>query len=155
MRVFSSLYGLETLNLRYFNVFGPSQLPERPYAAAIPRFVRAALDREPNPDLRRRRADARFCFIDNAVRANLLASETTNKLSRRGREHRRRAGASRSTTWCARSSVSSARSCDVRFVEPRAGDVKDSLADISRAKELIGYEPWSNGKTDSAPQSSS
>ena len=80
LRVFSSLYGIETLSLRYFNVFGPKQDPASHYAAVIPRFVTAALRGE-RPQVYGDGGQTRdFCFIDNTVSANLLAATTKNKL---------------------------------------------------------------------------
>ena len=72
--MFASLYGLETLSLRYFNVFGPNQLPDGAYAAAIPRFVARRIDREPDQIFGDGEQTRDFCFIDNTVRANLLAA---------------------------------------------------------------------------------
>src|SRR5690349_11847981 len=66
MRVFASLYRLETVSLRYFNVFGPNQLPEGPYAAAIPRFVYAALTGTPIQIYGDGEQTRDFCFVDNA-----------------------------------------------------------------------------------------
>ena len=147
LRVFASLYGLETLSLRYFNVFGPNQLPEGPYAAAIPRFVRAALAGEPITIFGDGETTRDFCFIDNAVHANLLAAETSNKL----------AGQVLNVACGRRVSLNDLvkeigrvlqKPLDVRHVAPRAGDVRHSLADIDAAKQLIGYEPkimWEEG----------
>jgi nucleoside-diphosphate-sugar epimerase len=147
MRVFASLYGIETLSLRYFNVFGPGQLPEGPYAAAIPRFVRAALTESPITVYGDGEQTRDFCFIDNVVRANLLAAETPKKL---GGEVLNIAGGRRISLNELLREIERVlgKNLDVRYVEPRAGDVKDSLADIARAKELVGYEPivkWEDG----------
>ena len=147
LRVFASLYGMETLSLRYFNVFGPNQLPEGPYAAAIPRFVRAALagnainvfgDGEQTRD---------FCFIANVVNANLLAAASPKKLAG---EVINIAGGRRISLNDLIKEIGRVleKKLDVQYLEPRPGDVKHSLADIASAKELIGYEPtvtWENG----------
>ena len=98
LRVFASLYGLETLNLRYFNVFGPGQLPEGAYAAAIPRFVRAALTGEPDYRLRRRRADPRFLLHRERRSRQPPGRRDHQQARRRGREHRRRPAHLRSTS---------------------------------------------------------
>ncbi|MET0593000.1 MAG: SDR family oxidoreductase [Polyangiaceae bacterium] len=146
-RVFASLYGLETLSLRYFNVFGPNQLPDGAYAAAIPRFIRAALTKEPITIYGDGEHTRDFCFIANVVNANLLAAATPKKL----------AGEVINIACGRRISLNDlvkeigrvlGRPLEVKHVEPRAGDVKHSLADISRAKDLLGYEPtvtWENG----------
>jgi UDP-glucose 4-epimerase len=147
LRVFASLYGMETLSLRYFNVFGPNQLPEGPYAAAIPRFVRAALAAEPITIFGDGEHTRDFCFIANVVNANLLAAASPRKL----------AGEVINIATGRRISLNDlvkeigrvlGKQLDVRHLDPRPGDVKHSLADITRAKDLIGYEPtvaWENG----------
>jgi UDP-glucose 4-epimerase len=146
-RVFALLYGMETLSLRYFNVFGPCQLPEGPYAAAIPRFINAALAKLPITIYGDGEQTRDFCFIDNVVRANLLAADSP----------RRFAGEVVNVAGGRRISLNDlvreigrvlGRPLEVRHVEPRAGDVKHSLADISRAKELLDFEPvatWESG----------
>ena len=148
MRVFASLYGLETLNLRYFNVFGPGQLPEGPYAAAIPRFVRAALTDEPDHHLRRRRADPRLLLHRQRRSRQPPRRRDHQQARRRSREHRRRP-AHLAQRVAARDRACPRQEAGRAFRRPpRAGDVRDSLADISRAKELIGYEPvvkWEDG----------
>jgi UDP-glucose 4-epimerase len=147
VRVFASLYGMETLSLRYFNVFGPNQLPEGPYAAAVPRFVRAALADEPITIFGDGEQTRDFCYIANVVNANLLAAATPRKLE----------GAVVNIAGGRRISLNDlvkeigrvlGKKMDVRYLDPRPGDVRHSLADIALAKELIGYEPtvtWENG----------
>jgi UDP-glucose 4-epimerase len=147
VRVFASLYGMETLSLRYFNVFGPNQLPEGPYAAAVPRFVRAALADEPITIFGDGEQTRDFCYIANVVNANLLAAATPRKLE----------GSVVNIAGGRRISLNDlvkeigrvlGKKMDVRYLDPRPGDVRHSLADIALAKELIGYEPtvtWENG----------
>jgi UDP-glucose 4-epimerase len=147
MSVFASLYGLETVSLRYFNVFGPNQLPEGPYAAAIPRFVHASLTGSPITVFGDGEQTRDFCFVDNAVSANLLAADSRRKLSG---EVVNVAGGRRISLneLIAEIGRVLGKPLDVRYVEPRPGDVRHSLADISRAKELLGYEPrvkWEDG----------
>jgi UDP-glucose 4-epimerase len=147
LRVFASLYGMETLSLRYFNVFGPNQLPEGPYAAAIPRFISAALAGAPITIFGDGEQTRDFCFITNVVNANLLAAATPRKLAG---EVINVAGGRRISLNDLIKEIGRLmnKPLDVRYVDPRPGDVKHSLADISRAKELIGYEPtvtWENG----------
>jgi UDP-N-acetylglucosamine 4-epimerase len=145
--VFGRCYGMESIGLRYFNVFGPRQDPEGAYAAVIPRWVRAMLvgdevvvngDGETSRD---------FCYVDNAVQANLLAATTTapaavnqtynvavdertslNRLFELLRE------ALATTDPAVR---------DVRpaFRDFRPGDVRHSQADIGKARRLLGYAP--------------
>ena len=81
MRVFAELYGLETVSLRYFNVFGPRQDPKSEYAAVIPKFVTAALRRQRPRVFGDGEQTRDFCYVDNTVQANLLAATTTRKLS--------------------------------------------------------------------------
>jgi UDP-glucose 4-epimerase len=146
-RVFSSLYGMETLSLRYFNVFGPNQLPEGPYAAAIPRFVRAALAQEPITIFGDGEQTRDFCFIANVVNANLLAAATPRKLEGQVVNI---AGGRRISLNDLVKEISRVlgKKLDVRYVDPRPGDVRHSLADIALARELVGYEPtvtWESG----------
>ena len=147
MAVFSTLYGLETVNLRYFNVFGPNQRPEGPYAAAIPRFVHASLTGMPITVFGDGEQTRDFCFVDNAVSANLLAADTGRKLSG---EVINVAGGRRISLNELIEEIGRVlgKPLDVRYVEPRAGDVRHSLADVARAKELLGYETlvrWEDG----------
>jgi UDP-glucose 4-epimerase len=147
MRVFASLYGIETVSMRYFNVFGPGQLPEGPYAAAIPRFVHAALTRSPITVFGDGEQTRDFCFIENVVRANVLAAESPSKLSG---EVVNIAGGRRISLNDLLREIERllGQKLDVRYAAPRAGDVRDSLADVARAKDLIGYEPvakWEDG----------
>ena len=147
LKVFAALYGMETVCLRYFNVFGPNQLPDGPYAAAIPRFLKAAVAGEPIMIYGDGTQSRDFCFIDNTVSANLLAAQATRKLTG---EVINVAGGRRITLneLVAEIGKLTGGKIDVRHVEPRQGDVKHSLADISRAHELLGYEPkvkWEEG----------
>jgi UDP-glucose 4-epimerase len=147
VRLFASLYGLETINLRYFNVFGPNQLPDGPYAAAIPRFISAALRGVPIEIYGDGEQTRDFCFIDNTVQANLLAADTPTKLKG---EVVNIAGGRRISLNALVEQIGKAlgRTVEVRHVAPRAGDIQHSLADISQAKALLGYEPkvrWEDG----------
>jgi nucleoside-diphosphate-sugar epimerase len=140
MNVFSKLYGIETLSLRYFNVFGPRQDPTSEYAAVIPNFITAALkhtrpivfgDGEQTRD---------FCYIDNTVSANLLAASTSNKLS--GEVVNIACGERISLNkLLSLISEESGFKLEPEYKPGRAGDVRDSLASIDRARALIGYEP--------------
>jgi len=147
LQVFASLYGIETVNLRYFNVFGPNQLPNGAYAAAIPRFIDASLRGTPITVYGDGEQTRDFCFVANAVYANLLAADSPRKLSG---EVINIAGGRRISLndLLKEIGLRMGRPLDVRHVEPRAGDVRHSLADIGRAKELLGYEPrvrWEDG----------
>jgi len=147
LKVFSSIYGLETINLRYFNVFGPNQTPDGAYAAAIPRFIDAALHERPIQIFGDGEQTRDFCYVDNAVRANLLAADSPRKLEG---EIVNVAGGRRIALneLCHEIGRRMGREIAVEHVAPRPGDIRHSLADISRAKELLGYEPlvrWEDG----------
>jgi UDP-glucose 4-epimerase len=147
LKVFSAIYGLETLNLRYFNVFGPNQTPDGAYAAAIPRFIDAALGGRPIQIYGDGEQTRDFCYIDNTVQANLLAASSPRKLAG---EIVNVAGGRRIALndLCREIGKSFGREVAVEHVAPRAGDIRHSLADISRARELLGYEPkvrWEDG----------
>lgn len=140
LRVFASLYGIETISLRYFNVFGPRQDPTSQYAAVIPNFIMAALRKE-RPVVHGDGEQTRdFCFIANAVSANLLAAGARERL----------VGQVVNVACGERTSLNTllryiGEEVGVRLSPEhkpsRAGDVRDSLADVSAARELIGYEP--------------
>ena len=147
LRVFSQVYGLETLSLRYFNVFGPRQLPDGAYAAAIPKFAWAALNGAPITVYGDGEQTRDFCFIDNAVAANLAAAEAPGPF--RGDVANVATGRRVSINALVEhlGNVLGAE-LTIEHTEPRAGDVRDSLADISRAHQLFGYEPrvrWEDG----------
>jgi UDP-glucose 4-epimerase len=148
MRIFSSLYGIETVSLRYFNVFGPRQDPASEYAAVIPKFIAAAL-RGTRPVVFGDGEQTRdFCFIDNTVHANLLAASAPAKL--RGEVVNVACGARISLNQLlamihdvavARGVASKDAKLSPEYRETRAGDVRDSLADITAASKLLGYAP--------------
>jgi UDP-glucose 4-epimerase len=140
MRIFAGLYGLETVTLRYFNVFGPRQDPKSEYAAVVPRFITAALRKERPIVFGDGEQTRDFCHIDNVVQANLLAAGTPRKL----------AGEMVNVACGTRTSLNqllsyigelAGRPLDAEHRPARAGDVRDSLADVRAARELLGYEP--------------
>jgi nucleoside-diphosphate-sugar epimerase len=140
MRVFASLYGIETLSLRYFNIFGARQDPKSQYAAVVPNFITAAIKKTVPVIYGDGEQTRDFCYIENTVRANLLAATTSNKLS--GEVVNIACGERISLNQllayiCEEAGVS----LKAEHRPPRAGDVRDSLADISAARKLIGYEP--------------
>jgi UDP-glucose 4-epimerase len=137
---YSRLHGLSTVALRYFNVFGPRQDPNSAYAAVIPAFIAALrAGREPviYGDGRQTRD---FTFVANVVEANILAAAAERPLA--GEVANVACGSSISLldmlTEIGRLLGKPVRP---RFEPPRPGDVRDSLADIARARELIGYRP--------------
>jgi UDP-N-acetylglucosamine/UDP-N-acetyl-alpha-D-glucosaminouronate 4-epimerase len=138
-RLFYRLYGLETISLRYFNIFGPKQDPNSLYSAVIPKFIDALLqvrspiifgDGEQSRD---------FTYIENVVQANLLAmsadhvhGETINIACGKRISLNQLASLLKEILGSKQSLI---------YEEPRKGDVKHSLADIHRGKEIINYEP--------------
>ena len=140
IRVFAALYKLETVSLRYFNVFGPKQDPTSQYAAVIPNFMTAAI-KKTRPVVYGDGEQTRdFCFIENTVSANLLAATTKNNLT--GQVINIACGERTSLNQLLSYIGEEAGTKPDPIYQPeRAGDVRDSLADITAARELIGYEP--------------
>ena len=138
--IFGLTFGLEAIGLRYFNVYGPRQDPDGPYAAVIPRFFRACFSREA-PIIYGDGLQSRdFTYVDDAVSANLLAAAAPSDAC--GRAYN--VGGGRHTTI--RELAQSIREVAGEGPEPlaappRAGDVLHSLADLTRVREAIGYEP--------------
>jgi nucleoside-diphosphate-sugar epimerase len=140
LRVFSLLYGMETLSLRYFNVFGARQDPQSEYAAVVPKFITAALSKKRPVVFGDGEQTRDFCHIDNVVRANLSAAGAPRKLE--GQVVNVACGERTSLNQLLRYIGELAGSVQEPIYKPaRAGDVRDSLADIRAARELIGYEP--------------
>jgi nucleoside-diphosphate-sugar epimerase len=140
MRIFADLYGLETVSLRYFNVFGPRQDPKSDYAAVIPKFITAAIRKQRAIVYGDGEQTRDFCHIDNAVRANLLAATTPRKL--KGEIVNVACGERTSLNQLLRHIAELAGTrIEPDYRPARAGDVRDSLADIRVARDLLGYEP--------------
>ena len=139
-QIFSRLYGLETVSLRYFNIFGPRQDPQSQYAAVIPRFITAALAGRPATIYGDGGQSRDFTFIENAVQANLLACEAP--ASAAGGVYNVACGRS-ATLLEVIAEIAADTGSTVRPIHepPRAGDVRDSLADIGAARKALGYEP--------------
>ena len=143
LRVFAQLYGLETVSLRYFNVFGPRQDPKSEYAAVVPKFVTAAIQKRRPMVFGDGEQTRDFCYIDNAVRANLLAASTSRKLC--GEVVNVACGERTSLNQLLKyvGELAGTR-LEPDYQPGRAGDVRDSLADVRAARELLGYEPVVN-----------
>lgn len=140
MQVFHHIYGLETVALRYFNVFGPYQDPDSPYSAVIPLFVRAYLRGE-TPMVNGDGSQSRdFTYIDNVVHANLLAAETPGAA---GEVMNIACGDSITVNRLAEEVAALTGRTDISpgHGPPRPGDVKHSRADICLAEELLSYRP--------------
>jgi UDP-N-acetylglucosamine 4-epimerase len=140
-KVYASLYGMELIGLRYFNVFGPHQNPQGPYAAVIPLFIKAVLNNEP-PVINGDGSHSRdFTFVANAVEANLCALFTTNKEAL-NQVYNIACGIETSLNEVFELLKSIAGSdLAPKYGPERKGDVKHSLANISKAKRLLAYEP--------------
>ncbi|MHC4843287.1 MAG: SDR family oxidoreductase [Planctomycetota bacterium] len=138
-KVFYEVFGLETISLRYFNVFGPYQDPASQYAAAIPAFVTAILKDEPPVIYGDGEQSRDFTYIDNVVEANLLAAQT----ERTAGEVLNVACGQRVTVNQIIETINELAGKDIKpvYTDPRPGDVKHSLADITLAAKTIGYKP--------------
>jgi len=137
--VFASNYGMSFVGLRYFNVYGPRQRPDGAYAAVIPRFFHAGLAGE-TPMIHGDGAQSRdFTFVADAVKANILAAIVDAE----GSFAVNVAGGNRTTvSELARLVLDKAGSSILpEHGPPRAGDVRHSLADLSRVEDLLGYQP--------------
>jgi UDP-glucose 4-epimerase len=136
--VWHRLYGVETVGLRYFNVFGPRQDPASEYAAVIPRFILWALRGQPLEVHGDGEQSRDFTYIDNVVEANCLAAEAP------GATGVFNVGCGDRVSLleiAARLQALLDRPVERRHTPPRAGDVLHTLADVARAKRLLGYTP--------------
>jgi UDP-N-acetylglucosamine/UDP-N-acetylgalactosamine 4-epimerase len=139
--VFSKIYNIPVLGFRYFNIFGPRQDPDGPYAAVIPLFVKAIMENTHafiNGDGEQSRD---FTFVENAVQANIKGMLTTNDEAK-NKVYNVAVGESYSVNFLY-NSIKEYLKSDIEAIhrEPREGDIRNSLADISLAKNLLGYEP--------------
>jgi UDP-N-acetylglucosamine 4-epimerase len=145
--VFARVYGLETIGLRYFNVFGPRQDPKGPYAAVIPRWIENLLRSRPCELFGDGGKSRDFCYVSNVVQANLLAAFAGAEAVQGGPFNvacgRRTTLAELFEMIAARVAAHKPIAARVPLEErpARAGDIEHSLADISRARTLLGYEP--------------
>jgi nucleoside-diphosphate-sugar epimerase len=139
-QVFTRAYNLETVALRYFNVFGPRQDPSSEYSGVISRFSGALLS-EARPVIYGDGEQTRdFTYIADVVRGNLLAATTTKGIGQvmnLARGERITLNELLETL----KRITGRTEVEVEYREPRAGDVRHSQADITRARELLGFEP--------------
>jgi UDP-glucose 4-epimerase len=137
--VFCRVYGLETISLRYFNVFGPQQDPTSQYAAAIPAFVTSILNQKPPTIYGDGEQSRDFTYVDNVVEANLLAA----RAKRTAGETVNIACGEAVTVNEIIGMINEALGKNVKpiYVAPRPGDIKHSMADISLARLVLGFEP--------------
>lgn len=138
--VFGKTYQTDVIGLRYFNVFGPKQSPNGAYAAVIPLFMQA-LKENKSPTIHGDGEQTRdFTFVDNAVQANIRAFFASNEAANEVFNVACGERISVNQLW---SDLKSAANSDLEpnYGPQRQGDVKDSLADISKAQKLLGYQP--------------
>ena len=139
-QVFTNVYGLETVSLRYFNVFGPRQDPGSQYSGVISRFM-SALVNEEQPVIYGDGGQSRdFTFVSNVVDANLRAAESAGAVGKvinvaNGRQ------VTLNELLEIMKKVTGKSTAEARYEPVRVGDVRHSLADISLARSLLGYEP--------------
>ena len=138
-RLYSELYGLETVALRYFNVFGPRQDPNSNYAAVIPRFITACQDGEPASIHGDGEQSRDFTYVADVVRANLLAADAPRVAG----QVINVAGGRRTTLNELLAAVQHIVGSAIKPIhgKPRAGDVRHSMAGLERARELLGFAP--------------
>jgi len=138
-RVWTRLYGLETVGLRYFNVFGPRQDPKSEYAAVVPRFILWGLRGEPLEVHGTGEQSRDFTYIDNVVEANILAGQAEDA---NGEAFNVGCGDRISLLdMIAMLESLLGRKLERRHAPTRGGDVLHTLADVSKAKRLMGYTP--------------
>lgn len=144
-RLFSRLYRLETVSLRYFNVFGPRQNPDSEYAAVIPRFIRALLEDDSPVVFGDGEQSRDFVFVEDVVRANLLAMSQEHL---HGDVMNVASGKSLSLNQLlkALADILDSRVSAI-YRDPRPGDVRHSLGDGERAKRLLNFTPTIELKT--------
>ncbi|UCF00388.1 MAG: SDR family oxidoreductase [Planctomycetota bacterium] len=137
--VFYKVFGLETISLRYFNVFGPNQDPSSQYAAAVPAFVTAILQDKSPTVFGDGQQSRDFTYVDNVVEANLLAAR-----AERTEGDVLNIACEKAVTVNEIIEVINdllGKNIKPVYTDPRPGDVKHSLADISLARKIIGYKP--------------
>lgn len=139
-KLYTKLYGLDTYGMRYFNVFGRRQDPEGAYAAVIPKFIKQLLNDEQVTIHGDGQQSRDFTYIENVIEANLKACKASSEV----------AGQAFNIAYGGRESLidiyqelcqSLGKDIKPLFGPERVGDIKHSKADISKAKEMIGYDP--------------
>ena len=139
-QLFAKLYGLETVCIRYFNVFGPNQDPNSVYSAVIPLFIKAILKGKEPVIFGDGLTSRDFTYVDNNVEANILAATSKQKVA--GEVINIACGYEVSLNQLAEKiNKFLGTSVGVNYKPERVGDVKHSLADIGKAERLLGYKP--------------
>lgn len=138
-RMFSSLFGLQTLSLRFFNVYGPKQDPDSHYAAVVPRFIFTCLAGKQSVIFGDGRQTRDFIFVGDVAR--LCCALVEGELEFRGEVVNISTGTGLSINELARVVRSLAGGGEPVYGPPRPGDIQHSVADISRARQLLGFKP--------------
>jgi UDP-glucose 4-epimerase len=138
-KVFYEVFGLETISLRYFNVFGPHQDPTSQYAAAIPAFVTAILKDKPPTVFGDGEQTRDFTYVDNVVEANLLAATAEHTTGQVLNIACGTAVTVNEVIDVINAAVG--KKIEPVYTDPRSGDIKHSLADITLAGKLLGFKP--------------
>jgi nucleoside-diphosphate-sugar epimerase len=138
-QTFGRCYGLENVSLRYFNIFGPKQDPSSPYSGVLAKFCTCFLE-ETEPLIYGDGEQSRdFTFVENAVQANLLACEAPNVSGRTFNVGT--GGRYTLNETLALLGKISGKPLQAKYDPPREGDIRDSQADITQAREFLGYDP--------------
>jgi UDP-N-acetylglucosamine 4-epimerase len=144
--VFSNIYGIHSIGLRYFNIFGPKQNPNNPYAAVIPIFCKSFIQNEEPTIFGDGNTSRDFTFIENAVQANILA--LLSKSSPKHKVYNVACGDQTTLNEMVEYlKIISGKIINVQYVEERLGDVKHSKASINKLKSTFNYNPKFNFKT--------
>jgi len=139
-QIFWKIYGLPTVCLRYFNVFGPKQNPDSQYSAVIPKFIKCFLNTERPVILGDGSQSRDFTFVENVVLANILAANSEHKAN--GEVFNiALSGKTSLNDLVAMLKEITGKNIEAEYKEARQGDVMHSLADISKAKDILGYQP--------------
>lgn len=138
-QTFTRSFGMDTISLRYFNVYGPRQDPNSAYAAAIPKFITRLLAQEPISIFGDGLQSRDFVFVEDVARANLLALDAPNAAGKVFNIATNRRVTLMELTSLLGSTLN--QKVEPRFENPRAGDIPHSLADIEQAELYLGYRP--------------
>lgn len=141
MKIFNDVFGLRTTSIRYFNVFGPAQDPTSQYSAVIPKFVRAVINDEPPTIYGDGEQSRDFTFVQDTIQANIKAAESTMA---DGEVINIAKGDRTTVNELARVIIKDfgkEGTLEPTYLPQQPGDVKHSLADITKARKLMGFEP--------------
>jgi nucleoside-diphosphate-sugar epimerase len=138
-QTFGKCYGLENVSLRYFNIFGPRQDPSSPYSGVLAKFCTSFLEDTPPVVFGDGEQTRDFTYVENAVLANLLACEAPNVS---GKVFNVGVGGRVSLNEVLRALAKiTGKTLETKYEPARDGDIRDSQADISQARNYLGYEP--------------